>query len=87
MLGLSEGWSMAISHPNAQNVHFTWEGLRSDHRMVLVVETDLHLNPQHPAFDYDAILGLIDEANRYMLAGNRQIDHFRLVSVAKDQVE
>jgi hypothetical protein len=78
---------MAINHPNAKNVYFTWEGPWGAHHMVLVIVTDLHLNPQHPAFDLNAVNGVIGEANRYVLSSNRQIDHFRLVSVSKDQVE
>jgi hypothetical protein len=75
---------MAINHPNAKRTYFTWEGPWDAYHMVLVIETDLHLNPQHPDFDLNAVNTLKGQANRYILTRNRQIDHLRLLSLLKD---
>jgi hypothetical protein len=47
--------------------------------MVLIVETDLPTNPQHPKFDSHAIANLINAVQTYAVAHNRSIDGFQIV--------
>lgn len=71
---------MPISHPNAKTAYVVHEGhFVRDRHMVLVIETDLHTNPQHPQFDFQALNDLIDAGQMYVAAHNRQIDDFRIV--------
>jgi hypothetical protein len=47
--------------------------------MVLVIETDLHTNPQHPDFNSQALSDLINAGQAYVAAQNRQIDDFQII--------
>ena len=78
---------MSIQHPNVKSAYVTHEGRFFEHpqRMILVIETDLHTNPQHPDFDAHAILRLIDAIQGYVTAQNRQILEFRIVP-ASDRI-
>jgi len=78
---------MAINHPAVKKIYFMWEGTWEVYHEVLVIETDLQLNPEHPSFDFEPINALIAEANRYVQDSNPEIDRFRLVSVVENQVE
>jgi hypothetical protein len=72
---------MSIQHPNAKNAYIKHEGRFFAHppRMVLVIETDLHTNPQHPNFDSHAIAALISAGQAYVTAQNRQLDDFQII--------
>jgi hypothetical protein len=72
---------MTIQHPNAKNAYIKHEGRFFAHpaRMVLVIETDLHTNPQHPDFDSKAIAALINAGQAYMTAQNRKLDDFQII--------
>jgi hypothetical protein len=72
---------MPIDHPNAKNAYVVHEGRFFAHpfRMVLVIETDLPTNPQHPKFDSHAIGSLIEAVQTYVVARNRSIDGFQIV--------
>jgi len=47
--------------------------------MVLVIETDLHTNPQHPEFNDKALSDLINAGQKYVAAQNRQIYDFHII--------
>ena len=70
-----------IQHPHAKNAYVIHVGRFFEHpqRMVLVIETDLHTNPQHPDFDHHAIADLITAAQNYVIAQNRQLYDFQIV--------
>src|SRR5262245_43118399 len=72
---------MPIQHPNAKNAYIRHEGRFFAHpfRMVLVIETDLHTNPQHPKFDAHALADLINAGQAYVAAHHRDIDGFQIV--------
>jgi hypothetical protein len=72
---------MPIQHPNAKSAYIVQEGRLFAHppRVVLVIETDLHTNPQHPDFDPEALAALIEASRTYATAQNRQIDDFQIV--------
>jgi hypothetical protein len=70
-----------IQHPNAKKAYIRHEGRFFEHpyRMVLVIETDLPTNPQHPDFSSQALSDLINAGQAYMLAQNRQIREFQII--------
>jgi len=70
-----------IQHPHAKKAYITHEGRFFEHprRMVLVIETDLHTNPQHPEFNDKALLDLINAGQKYVAAQNRQIYDFHVI--------
>jgi hypothetical protein len=78
---------MPIQHPNAKSAYITHEGRLFSHppRVVLVIETDLHTNPHHPDFDFEALAALISAAEAYVAtqnrraARNRQIVDFHII--------
>lgn len=72
---------MPIEHPNAKNAYVIHEGrfFARPGRTVLVIETDLHTNPQHPAFNAHAIEALVAAAQVYVVAENRKVDDYRIV--------
>jgi hypothetical protein len=78
---------MPIQHPNAKNAYIRHEGRFFAHpfRMVLVIETDLHTNPQHPNFDAHALSDLINAGQAYVAAYHRDIDGFQIVPTS-DQI-
>ncbi|WP_245314001.1 hypothetical protein [Bradyrhizobium elkanii] len=47
---------------------------------MMIVETDLHLNPQHPAYDQSAVQTLISAAQEYIGANMAGPASVRLVS-------
>ena len=46
---------------------------------VMVVETDLHLNPEHPAYNGGAVQRLIVAAQDYLAANAGHSTHIRLI--------
>jgi hypothetical protein len=77
---------MPIDHPNAKRVRFAWEGkFNAEWRRVVIVETDLQLNAQHPDFNWDAANGLLQAVGAQMVEIDRQVLDFRLVSMAEHQ--
>ena len=72
---------MPIQHPNAKSAYITHHGRFFAHpsRLVLVIETDLHTNPQHPDFDSQALMDLINASQAYVAAQNRQVDDFQII--------
>jgi hypothetical protein len=72
---------MPIQHPNVKRAYITHEGRFFAHpfRMVLVIETDLHTNPQHPDFDAQKLNDLINAGQAYVAAQSRQIDGFHII--------
>ncbi|HZY23632.1 MAG: hypothetical protein ACJ8DU_23240 [Microvirga sp.] len=73
-----------IGHPNAKRVTIAHEGkFNAPWNMVLVLETDLELNQQTGAYDHNAVHTLIEAADKYVSAQNRQIDEFRIVQAPR----
>jgi hypothetical protein len=75
------GLPMAFQHPNVKNAYIKHEGrfFARPWRMVLVIETDLHTNPQHADFSAHALTDLVNAAQVYVAAQNRQIDDFEII--------
>jgi hypothetical protein len=74
---------MPVQHPNAKNAFILHEGRFFEHpaRIVLVIETDLHTNPEHPNFDAKALTDLISAAQAYTIAQNRGVTDFKIVPI------
>ena len=53
---------------------------------VMVVETDLHLNPRHRAYDGGAVHNLIAAAQNYLMAGGSHVTNIRLVSSRSGEI-
>jgi hypothetical protein len=72
---------MPIEHPNAKSTYVVHEGrfFARPGRTVLVIETDLPTNPQHPAFDAKAIEAMVAAGQAYVVAQNRKVDDYRIV--------
>jgi hypothetical protein len=78
---------MELNNPHIKKVRFAWEGpFTSSWTFVLILETDLQLNPQHADFDFEAADSIRKSAEIYVGSQNRQFDYFRIVSTADQQV-
>lgn len=74
---------MPISHPNAKSYYFTLEYMHGGYSNVMVVETDLHLNVNHPGFDKAAVNSLLEAAQAFQVQEAPRVPNIRLVSVRK----
>jgi hypothetical protein len=74
---------MPVQHPNVKNAFIVHEGRFFEHppRIVLVIETDLHTNPEHPNYNAKALTELISAAQAYVIAQNRQVTDFKIVPI------
>jgi hypothetical protein len=76
------GLPMPIGHPNVKNAYIVHEGRFFAHpwHMLLVVETDLPTNPQHPKFSQHALNDLINAVQSYMVEHYRQqVEGFKII--------
>jgi len=72
-----------IQHPNAKTVWTTIEAEAGQIKTVLVVETDLTLNPSADGYDGDAVNDLVDETVKaYGNVGT--IDRIRFTPIKPD---
>lgn len=71
---------MAFKAPHVSFVSFAVEITPTETADVMVVETDLHLNSDHPDYNAGAVQRLIAAAQSYLAANARRVTHVRLVS-------
>lgn len=71
---------MAFKCQHVSFVSFAIEITPAGTADVMVVETDLHLNSRHPAYNDRAVQGLIAAAQDYLAAKTGGATHIRLVS-------
>ena len=76
---------MAFKSPHAQFVSFAIEITPDGVADVMVIETDLHLNSRHPAFDAGAVHHLIEAAQRYLAAAANGT-HIRIISSRSGEI-
>lgn len=70
-----------LDHPNIKEVKFSHEGqIAGDWNIVLIIETDLPLNPQDTLFVHERLVEIIEQVKYYVANFNRQIDDFRIIS-------
>jgi hypothetical protein len=77
---------MPLNSPHVSLVSFSVEISSGDTTDVLVIETDLHLNTRHPAYDFAAVQRLVGAAREYLASNADQVTHIRLVSNRSGQV-
>jgi hypothetical protein len=71
---------MAFKSPHVFFVSFAVEITPTDTSDVMVVETDLHLNSRHLAYNDGAVQRLVAAAQNYLAANAGHVTHIRLVS-------
>ncbi|MCK1339774.1 hypothetical protein IVB38_28180 [Bradyrhizobium sp. 38] len=77
---------MPFRAPHVSFVSFAVEILSSGVTQVMIVETDLHLNPRHPAYDRSAVTQLIAAAQAYTNANVEGPSSIRLVSTQSGEI-
>lgn len=77
---------MHFKAPHVSFVSFAVEILASGITQVMIVETDLHLNPQHPAYNRAAVEALISSAKSYAEANIEGASAIRLVSTRSGEI-
>ena len=70
---------MSIDHIHAQNVWFAVEGSVNDLKTVVVVETNLNLDTQHPDYDDQAMTSLLEVVRRFLAQNKGHVDAMRIV--------
>ena len=71
---------MPFEHPRAIAAWRTIESMPDGISLVLVIETDLSLNPRSGDYDSKAINDLMETAKAYT-ASNPHLDQFRIISL------
>lgn len=74
------GSEMAFKSPHVQFVSFAIEVTAAGTTDVMVIETDLHLNSGHPAYNDRAVQQLIAAAQAYLAANAGRTTHIRVIS-------
>jgi hypothetical protein len=77
---------MAFRHAHASFVSFAIDITPAGTTEVMVVETDLHLNPRHPAYNGGAVRHLIAAAQDHLVANAEHVTHIRLVSSRSGEI-
>ena len=71
---------MTFTGPNVSFVSFAVEITPTGTTDIMVVETDLHLNSRHPAYNGGSVQRLIAAAQNYLATNAESVMHSRLVS-------
>ena len=77
---------MPFKAPHVSFVSFAVDVLPSGTTQVMIVETDLHLNPKHPSYDHPALQRLISAAQEYARANMEGSSQIRLVSTRSGEI-
>ena len=77
---------MPFRAPHVSFVSFAVEVQSSGVTQVMIVETDLHLNPRHPAYDRLAVTQLIAAAEAYTSANVEGPSSIRLISTRNGEI-
>jgi hypothetical protein len=77
---------MPLKIPHVSLVSFSVEISSGGTTDVLVIETDLHLNSRHSAYDAAAVQRLVRAAPEYLASNADRVTHIRLVSNRSGQV-
>ena len=72
---------MSIDHVHAKNVWFTIEGSANGLKNVVVVETNLNLDAQHPDYDDQAMTSLLGAVQLFLAQNEGYVDEMRIVPV------
>jgi hypothetical protein len=77
---------MPFKAPHVSFVSFALEVHASGTSQVMIVETDLHLNTQHSAYDAQGVNRLLSAAQDYASANMQGLSCIRLVSNRSGEV-
>jgi hypothetical protein len=77
---------MPFRSPHVTFVSFALEIAPQGTAEVMVVETDLHLNSGHPAYNQNSVRDLIAAAQEYLAAHAGHVTHIRLVSSRSGEI-
>jgi hypothetical protein len=77
---------LSFKAPHVSLVSFAVEVLPTGIVHVMIVETDLHLNPKHPSFNRPAVEHLISLVQNYVQANTDGLVHARLVSTRSGEI-
>ena len=77
---------MSFKASHVSFVSFAIDVLPAGITQVMIVETDLHMNPQHPAYDRSAVERLISAAKTYVQQNIEGPASIRLVSTQSGEV-
>lgn len=77
---------MPFKAPHVSFVSFAVDISPSGSTSVMIVETDLHLNPRHPSYNTAAVKQLVTAAWDYVQANIEGLAHVRLVSTRSGEI-
>lgn len=77
---------MPFKSPHVRFVSFAIEITPAGTANVMVVETDLHLNSKHPAYNHLAVRRLVEAAQDYVTTNAEGITHIRLASTHSGEI-
>jgi hypothetical protein len=77
---------MPFKAQHASFVSFAVEVMPSGTAQVMVVETDLHLNPRHSSYHHPAVEKLVAAAKTYVRDNLEGLVHIRLVSTRSGEL-
>jgi hypothetical protein len=71
---------MAFKSPHVSFVSFAIDITPAGTTDVMILETDLHLNSRHPAYNGTAVQRLVADAQAYLGADASRVTHIRVIS-------
>jgi hypothetical protein len=77
---------MPFRHAHVSFVSFAIDITPAGKADLMVVETDLHLNSQHPDYNGGAVENLVAAAQGYLKANTGRVTHIRLVSSRSGEI-
>lgn len=77
---------MTFRAPHVFFVSFALEVSTSGTIRVMIIETDLHLNPQHPSYNRLAVEHLISSAQHYARTNIEGPSSIRLISTRSGEI-
>ncbi|MCP4618360.1 MAG: hypothetical protein GY844_18235 [Bradyrhizobium sp.] len=77
---------MPFGSPHVRFVSFALEITPTGTANVMVVETDLHLNSKHPAYNDSAVRRLVEAAQDYVRTNAQGVTHIRLASTRSGEI-
>lgn len=77
---------MSFRHAHVSFVSFAIDITPAGAANIMIVETNLHLNPRHRDYNVGAVEDLVAAAQRYLKANASHVTHIRLVSSRSGEV-
>ncbi|MBR0754309.1 hypothetical protein JQ604_19165 [Bradyrhizobium jicamae] len=77
---------MPFLHPRVTAVSYSLEISTAGSHDVIIIETSLHLNRKHPAYDPHSVNRLILAAQAHLTASGNEGTHIRLISTHSGEI-